>query len=304
MKKALLYSLFGIVCLISVDTLCGLVYRKLLKSLPDNETFLSYMYQNLYKKESDVLIIGASQVKYGYDTDIFCNIMEKSCYNAGWAGYGLLYYQVIIDATIKRHKPELILIDINEPYLSGMYRFQNTKMKCWYDISPSVQDCLDQNTTFIEHLKLKSNLYKYNRITQQLIRTYNLTIQHPNGYEPLYGVLKQAEPNTTEAFKLDSAELRLFENIVSISQKNDITLIVSQAPSFSYDTKFNEWWEEYLKQHNIIFFNYSTDTFFMRRPNLFSDKWHLNHEGAKIYSERLALKCRDILSAKHESRNQ
>ena len=34
--------------------------------------------------------------KYGYDTDVFSEILNKKCYNAGWAGYGLLYYQVII----------------------------------------------------------------------------------------------------------------------------------------------------------------------------------------------------------------
>lgn len=304
MKRVLLYFLIGIASLFCVDVACGIIFRKLLKTLPENETFLSYMYQNLFKKESEVLIIGASQVKYGYDTDVFSEILNKKCYNAGWAGYGLLYYQVIIDATIKRHKPELILIDINEPYLSGMYKFQNTKMKCWYDISPSVKECMDQNSTLIERLKLKSNLYKYNRTTQQIIRTYNISISHPNGYEALHGVLEQKRPSISNTFQLDSTELTIFENIVSLARKNGITLVVSQAPSFSYDTKYNTWWSSYLKEHKIAFLNHSTDTFFMRRPYLFSDRWHLNQEGAKSYSEILAKKCRDILSAKHESKNQ
>lgn len=304
MKKLIISSLLGIVSLIFIDITCGIFYKKLLQSLPDNETFLSYMYQNLFKKEADVLIIGASQVKYGYDTNVFKDILNKKCHNAGWAGYGLMYYQTIIDATIKRHKPELILIDINEPYLSGMYRFQNSKIKCWYDLSSSVKDCMNQNSTLIERIKLNSNLYKYNRVTQQLIRTYHSTIQHPNGYEPLYGVLNKPKPTTTNSFMLDSAELKSFETILSLLKKNNVKLVVSMAPSFSYDIKFCNWWANYLKKKNIKYLDFSADTFFAKRPELFSDPWHLNNDGAKIYSSRLALKCRDILSAKHESKNQ
>ena len=301
MKRLLLYIIAGSFILICIDMLCGVLFRKLLRSLPDNETFLSYMYQNLFEKKSDVLIIGASQVKYGYDTEVFNNILNMKCHNAGWAGYGIPYYQTIIEENINRHKPKLVVIDINSPYLNGSYRYQNTKMKCWYVLSSSVKGWMDHNCTTIEKVKIKSNLYKYNRIPQQLIRTYNMKIQHPNGFEPLYSVLNQKTPTITESFQLDSTELKMFEEIVSLTKKNNVTLIVSQAPSFEYDAKFNVWWADYLAQHNITFLNHSTDTFYLKRPYLFSDKWHLNHKGAKIYSESLALKCREILSAKHES---
>ena len=104
------------------------------------------------------------------------------------------------------------------------------------------------------------------------------------------------------SYEVDSTKLKMYESFIRDCKKSNIKLIIVCSP---YYNKFNQpiysiaLAKKIALKNSIPFLDYSSDSFFTSKPNLFSDKIHLNDEGARIFSNMLVDQIENELTKNH-----
>lgn len=111
---------------------------------------------------------------------------------------------------------------------------------------------------------------------------------HINGFIPITRVWdKELEKKEVVTSEVDTGKLEALYQFIELCRFNNIKLFVFVSPhyaDFNGKSKYTQLAEELKAKAGIELISFESNLYFMKRPDLFADPYHLNSAGAKVYS--------------------
>jgi hypothetical protein len=219
--------------------------------------------------------------------------LNLSFYNAGRDGAYILHNYAIFRAITKRYSPDLIIFDIRpEEFEYNVREYDMLSLLLPYSDHPEIMDVIDLKGPF-EKVKRLSAIYPYNSLVFQIIMG-NLEkgkerYKSENGFVPLTRVM---EPETMEkedyaGWSMDKNKINALLDIRNICRQKKISLLVVQSPLWRTPSDCVGW-TRFVESNEITYLDLSGQDIFLSKPRYFSDKYHLNRQGAEAFSMMLA----------------
>ena len=257
--------------------------------------------------KADILIFGSSRASHHYVPEVLEQNLNMSTYNTGRDGNYLLYNYAVIKAVTERYIPKMIILDVNP--IALFYRKDDydrlSTLLPYYDSHPEIRDIVDRRSKY-ERVKQYSSLYPYNSLSLSII-VGNLEIAKKlyvsdKGYLPFFEKMKpigisnnnnkkmKDKPEEIYSDSIDTFKIAALQDIAEICLKKNIPLVFVFSPisSKSNNELANSKLLTIVKANNIKYFDFSDDTTFVNHPQYFQDESHMNDDGARIFSKKLA----------------
>ena len=297
--------LFFISLIVIIDQFVGRILRKLYFHQKTGQNYsLSYTFINC---TADILIFGASQAQHNYDSRIISDSLKMTCYNAGQdGGHSILLQYAQIKVITARYIPKIIILEFttdNIVKLPVAYEKLSILLP-YYSLYPELDELIRLRSSF-ESVKLLSAIYPFNSNVINILR-YNTTSHSArkkdyDGYIPLNGkmnidMLKNLQkPLTEPELFVDTNMVNALIHIIDICKKKNITLEIVSSPHYhNINDKRNPPSSiatialDIIRKNDANYLNLTFDSAFAGHLNWFKDKVHLNQEGAKIFSSKIA----------------
>lgn len=240
----------------------------------------------MLNKDADVVIIGGSKANHSYITERFASD-RITAFNGGIDGTDCYVALATLKALSSRKKPSLAILDIADrqveispsktidiiSFLYGDYRIKG--------LTP----LFDEQLSSAEKLKLRSNLYRYNKIPETMVAMLRDKNKTAGGYVPLPGQYVGGDFVELHDFAPNEEEVHYLSEIVSFCSDNDIKLVFSISPSCINNLAFNKWLKEFCENKNVSLIN--SNNLYWNHLELFHDDMHLNKEGSELFTEFL-----------------
>ena len=295
MKVFAIKMLFFIVLFFAADLISGRIIGYLhLNTKNINLKNSNYGFTESYK--DDVVFFGDSTVSHSFIPEKIIVETGLSSYNFASDGCGIYYQYPLLETILDKHTPKVILISSHQliesgsDYLSRIYPYYRTNKyvrKIVNKIHPKAS------------IKLLFNGYVYN---SKIIRILDSRNDNSLGYvalSPRLNVdtsqvdLKLPQGNNHEISKeVESYFIEFIKKSTSSGSK----VYVYIPPALEKINSF------YLKKIKNITKNtkaklidFSSDNSFLNHKELFNDKIHLNHNGAKVMTDKFMKILKDDL---------
>ena len=279
-------------------------FLKMLYFNPKTGSIASLNYSFKECKE-EIVILGNSRAQHHYDTKILNDSLKMTCYNAGQdGGHSILLQYAQIKILTERYSPKIIILEFdpeNIIFNSSAYDKLSILLP-YYTEYPVLQNTILLRGPF-ENIKLFSAIYPFNSNLINIIRyntkgTYAIKKDF-NGYIPLTQVMTidNYKPETDKPqFKVvDTNMVNALKSIIEICKEKEITLLIVNSPVYHTIHKAHSGITtvanvslEIMKQENVKFLDFSTDTAFAGNIFLFKDNGHLNIVGATKFTSKIA----------------
>lgn len=259
----------------------------------------------LEQSRDDIIVLGSSRAQAHYLPSILETRLGGSCYNAGRNGQSLLYASAVHNAVLSRQAPRIVILDI---ILADFYQYHGhydrlAALLPYYRGNEAVRPVVRLRSPF-EPLKLMSGIYPFNSLPLQIIK-YNLKAGGPdNGFVAQHGTIKlplhPARPIGWLKNGIDEHMIRTFEDIVASCIENDVKLYPVISPGFDgniFGREAIEVIEEMLAGTPYRLWDYSDQQEFLRNPELFRDRDHLNEAGSRMFTEMFASRIEEGLES-------
>lgn len=292
LKKLVLFILL----LLAMDFFLGSLLRRFYfsqQSGPDYET--RYAIEDAEEK---LMIFGSSRARHHYYPPAFEEALNLNSYNAGRNGNFILYSNAVLQAVLKRHTPDVVVLDIVKHEFEDFppaYEHLSVLLP-YYKNHPEIRSTLLQRGKF-ERIKLWSSIYPFN---SSLVSISLGNMEFNKGREQIiqgYGPLSRqltAEPpaeNNGADYKIDSNMVKTFEQFIQSCKTAGAKVFVICSPYYyplqEKDTSL-EIAREIAARQGVPFMDFSRDTIFGGKLSDFYDYDHLNHEAAMRYSAIVA----------------
>lgn len=282
MKKFVEKLLIVALLILGIDLLVGVISDKVVMNMPETSAYISKTTHSLLKKKADIIVLGASKAKHGYNPFMLEDSMGLSCYNAAEDGCDMMYYDMMLSGFLSRCNPKIVIIDMAPLSLMNTPSIQGGKFL--YGLSTVVDSFYNENLSWGERIKIKSALYRFNGFYGQMASNV-LNKNLPNkGYTPITGFYKDGKIMKDTVFTPNEKEIEYMNDVVAKCKKGKVRLIMCVSPSYHYNPLFDDYLNGYCKQHKVEFFDLATDKKFIH-PTLFKDADHLNTEGSKLFTQ-------------------
>ncbi|MGE5406338.1 MAG: hypothetical protein ACM3NR_01395 [Methanosarcina sp.] len=244
--------------------------------------------------QAKILVFGSSRANHSYVPEIFEKELNRSFYNTGRDGVYILHNYAVFRAVAKRYNPEMIIFDIRPEemkYNPSEYDMLSVLMP-YCKNHPEIEEIVDLKGPF-EKVKRLSAVYTYNSLIFQIVMG-NLErgkdrYSSDKGFVPLKKSMKQMPIDTADRvrFTMDENKLNSLIVINKVCRQNKIDLVFVQSPVWRI-TVDNAGLNEFFAVNGISYIDMSNLPVFMKNPQYFADRYHLNSEGAEIFSKTLA----------------
>ncbi len=253
--------------------------------------------------EEDILIFGSSRANHHYISEDLTTRTGLSCYNAGCDGRSLFYDYALFKSALSRSKPEKVILDLRR---TSMYYDQAdydrlSHLYPYYRDNESIREIVDLKGKIGLFVRM-SKLYTYNSTILIILKSFVSPRTDNNGYIPFtgnqtmdpgeisydsleYGVYDESDPN----MRLDENKIDILNSFIDNALQEEIDLYIIDSPYFYLQKDSNNISlvkiKEILKDKNLKYINFANDEEFTSDPGLFGDPTHLNHFGAKKFTE-------------------
>jgi hypothetical protein len=263
-------------------------------------------YRTTYVMDSttaDIVVFGSSRANHHYVPQIFEDSLKMNFYNAGRDGNFLLFNYATFISLTKRYTPKIIIFDVNpSDIIKNELGYERlSSLLPYYKTHPEVRSIVELRSPF-EKLKLLSAIYPYNSSLLTIL-VGNLEMNKKRkaddrGYVPVIGKIDN-EPvldKSESSFELDTLSIGYLNEIASICQQKGIQLYLVYSPIYftENNNKIDSVFSAIAKKEGIQYLNYSLDSNFVKKKDLFKDEAHLNHEGAELFSRNLVMEIKYI----------
>jgi len=290
--------IFILLIIFLIDVVFGKLFSVILYNSPDGR-YYKLMY-SLERSNEDILIIGSSQAETNLVPEIFEKKLNLSCWNSARGGQGIAFFRSIQEATLKRYTPKILILNFSGVFLEReLVNERIGFMKPFYWKHPEIRQMIDKISIYEKYL-VYSNLYLYNSSFYYLLRSYILRGLdgdiEKGGWKPKTGQI-QIDPSINyeqeifrESKPINEKAKNEFEILLSSFSKAGTIIYIITSPSFQPSSKVSSTVELniLIEKYNIKLFDYNTSTSFIYKPELFKDFDHLNVDGAKLISNKLA----------------
>ncbi len=243
---------------------------------------------------ADILIFGSSRANHSYVPDILEENLHRTVYNTGRDGTYILFNYAIFKAITKRYNPKLIIIDIRPEDLGYSAREYDilSLLLPYYQRHPEIRRIIDLKGPF-ERIKRISAIYPYNSLLLQIamgnLKHNKDRVPDNKGYVPLLGKLENVTIDTTKIIKcnIDKNKTGALKDIVSTCRQKNIDLVFVYSPTWRIieDSFCNNILSDFCTEYGIRYLNMSNLPVFVSNQGYFSDIYHLNDQGARVFSK-------------------
>ena len=244
----------------------------------------------------DILIFGSSRANHHYKPSIIEEEVSKSCYNTGRDAQFIFYQTALLRSILKRYTPKFIIYDFYGSFLNNESDYDRlSSLLPYYNSHKEIRSIVNLRSRF-ERLKNISKIYPYNSLLVNIAAgnsSMNKTRFEVNkGYVALNEEIE--EPLKFRSFdrkyEIDSNKIRVFKEFLKLCKTNNISLQVIVSPVYyKYEHDYSlEITKEICNSEHIMFTDFTKDSYFLSRPDLFADQDHLNDKGATIFTKKIA----------------
>ena len=253
---------------------------------------------SIEKTNANLLVFGSSAANHNYEPNTLQNKLNTSFYTTGRDGSSIFYAYAILSATLKRYSPNVVILnfDIEEFGKNQKSYDRLSSLLPYYKTHPEFRSIIHLKSPY-EKYKLLSHIYPFNSsiftIAIGNMKLNKIRSKDVNGYVELTNVWngKIDDGDTNINKELDSNKIKVYNSFIENCIKRKIKLYIVCSPLFvkpNYKSKSIAIGKKIANSYNIKFFDYSKDSMFLNRPELFADVNHLNDDGAKIFSSEIA----------------
>jgi hypothetical protein len=284
-----LFVFISIICLLdfTIGSILNYYYFKQLSG---------YEYRSIYsfeKTKAEILIFGSSTANSHYYPPIFEKRLSMSCYNTGRDGTSIYYDYAVLRSVLKRYTPKIIILDFNSNYDKSQGSYDRiSALLPFYQKHPEIHDIVNLKSSW-ENIKLLLKIYPYNSLVFSILAG-NSELNRQRTLD-IKGFMQSSkvwnEPIKTVSQRsyhdLDSTKVKIYESFIRECVASNIRLYVVCSPSyFKYNSLPNDilMGKQIAEKYNIDFFNYLQDTALINHNKYFQDPYHMNTEGAKIFT--------------------
>lgn len=242
-------------------------------------------------KESteDVLVFGSSRAKHHYVPDIIEDSLGMTCYNTGEDGNGIILCYGFLKMITERYNPKLIIYDVTG---FDMYEDDNMKyldlMKPYY-YEPGV-DSIFWEVNPKSRIMMLSNLYRFNTTCLRVIGNYIHPMNnYPKGYLAIYKTMDYEPEYKEEVKKEDTLKIHYFEKFIKLTHDKDIKLVCCGSPYYKAPSNDNNYQpiKQLCERYDVPFYYFGADPDISQNKSFFSDRTHMNDNGARLYTSKL-----------------
>jgi len=247
----------------------------------------------LLEKKAPVLIFGSSRAEGHYIPSILSNAFGMQVFNAGFKGSNSIYDFGLEQLVFDTYKPELVVYDI------ASITINKTKFNPYDRLEPlypfwgneHVFELIKKKSTLEEYFFL-SRLYPYNSKIHSIL-LFNLLKSRPNvdnGYRPQNTIMKDVplEDASQDSWKTDELLVSYLKKFIASAKKNNVKIVVVFSPRFYKSKGLPKEIEQFLNENNILYLDFDLESYpKFTDSKLYRDKYHLNHNGAKLFSQLL-----------------
>lgn len=312
-KVLFLKSLKFLLIFILIDLSLGFIAKNIFFSQKTGKyAMLTYSIQT---DTSEVLIMGSSHANRHYVPDILEKELNLTCYNAGVIGRRIIFHNALQKMILKRHKPKLIILNIDKSWLyesEESYETLSDLHPYYWDFRTELDPILSLHSKF-NTFKLSLRSFQTNSTLVHAVKYYFLPSKDCKGYIPVHQQMKKPQsqkikPNNSktakeETQKIDTSFVNMFEEFIENAKINDINLILTLSPQLQQANRLKvnkslELMKSIAFEHGIPLIDFSDDKTFIEQYHLFFDPSHLNNDGAIIFTKLLAdtLKSKNLIN--------
>ena len=300
MRKFIVRILLFLAIMFVIDRLVGSVLNYA-SSHPNGGMTYRRNYISDYSKE-DVLIFGSSRAHYHYNPQIIADSLGLSCFNCGEDAMGIILYYAWWKLISQRYHPNFIIYEVTPQYDIRKTR-NNTylwRLRRYYD-REGIGDIFNQVDP-LERWKMLCWMYRYNSTFTELAAdiVHPLKLEGDKGFVGVNRNLKKQDGKGKPLFygmtiQEDSLKLNMFEKM--IQERGSTQLVFTVSPSFYgvNDTVYTPI-KELCQKYDIPFLNYSNSPKYLKKEQYFFDSYHLNSEGANVFTCELVEDIRTIMN--------
>jgi hypothetical protein len=255
-------------------------------------------YKTRYALDStnqQVLIFGSSRAEWLYNPLIIEKELNTTCYNVGRNGHPIFYHYALLQSTLKRYTPQIIILSVDAGMLTvfqDSYDRMSTLLP-YYNSHPQITSTLDLKGPF-EKIKTLSSIYPYNSLLLSTITGLSKTPSPKNtfiqGFKALDGIYTDSVKtlHVEKDSLLDTVKVNIYSKFIDDCKAAGCKLYIVCAPYIVHMPVTDKSLlaaKQIAVQKNIPYWDYSTDTFFTNQPTLFADFKHLNAKGVDLFTK-------------------
>lgn len=293
-----IFSVLVVVCsFLVLDFFVGKVLDRILAKIPNDGNGIAETYFSVNKVNFPVLITGSSRAHHHYIPEIIEDSLKMDAYNLGMDGHFLSYSCAIINTILDRYTPQTLLLEVS---LDEMYKGGIDRIHClhpYYHLNSYIKGVIDTNEGSTTKFKMILNSYRYNGSVLSIIGRWILgksDYDKMKGLLPLYTVQNQ---NTKLEYRplpdgdqvVDVYRVQLFEKTIRRLKEEGVMVYCFDSPYYlllnpNRNTESEHIMKDICSKYEIPFFDNRQLPEFLSHPEYFYDKYHLNYEGSKVYT--------------------
>ena len=263
-----------------------------------------------------LVILGNSRALYQVIPDSF----KIPAYNLSHAGMSQIFQTGLVSVLHDNVRmPRIILIHLEPEEFNGeQYNNDIQNLKFYYSRNELITSYL-QSLSYFEKFKFYFHSYRYNGRVIPLTKNYFQTIRTP-GNDNGYSLIRRTEKDSINTIyssknlsrpveeKFNFEQWSYFEKFLDICKQTNTRVICFTSPVYKDSSSYlntTKTIDSLMKKNNIRYINYmnSPITELNQHPSFWRDRYHLNHEGARIESEYLARNVNEVIQANSSSKN-
>ena len=282
----------------ATDVLSGLAMSRYVAThdLPGDYMKINHM---LRSGKEDILILGSSVGMNSLMPSEFEKKFGLSCFNAGANDQAMEFHEVMLSAFLKRHTPKMVVLALRPHDILNKSRGRFGMLRIFYRCGHPLIDRFLEDDSAWERLFLHSALYRFNTFGWRLL-LYHLKskneladggfVAKPVVAPPAYTKMAELSPGDPLP-QPNKAKLSSFDSIASMCRSAGARFAVVLTP---YHFDYGETrpagaalFEKICRERGIEFYDDTCNPAFSPRGELFFDNFHLNKDGAALYTADL-----------------
>lgn len=255
-----------------------------------------------------ILVFGSSHVIRQYIPEIISNTLRQKTLNVGAEGQQLLYHYALQKMILKRYKPKLMIVNIDEDWLfqSEVAHKRLADLHPFYPEHKEIlKPILKLKSPWVDY-KLLFKAYQNNSTVVHIVKYFLVPQVDYSGYRPLDGSMVGTElidiskiKGEYSAEEIDPDFVSTLVGIIDTAKRNQTNLVFVTSPKpVKMDFSSNKSYltiRKIAEENGIPLIDFSGHKAFIGKLELFSDPAHLNHKGSQIFTKMMADSVQTIL---------
>ena len=298
MKKYLLHILLFFVIVAAVDMAAGIVFKRLQQQAGGGTGAEYYVCK---EGNDDVLVMGSSRASHHYVSNILADSLGMSCYNGGQDGNGIVMQYGRWKMISERHVPKVLIYDIepsfdlavddNSRYVDRLKPYSDDKQ-----VSNYISELFP-----MERLKLMSKMYRFNYKFLEVMSDCVRPSESNGGYRPNRKHIRQEiidaapQEGIVRFDEIDEVKINCLKSLISEVKEKGVKVVLVSSPYWKGYGGID--WsviEELADTMGVPFIDYANSEI-RNNPDWWADSMHLNDDGAQVFTADFASRLKNLI---------